>query len=86
MDDESGDSDERDPLEARYANFFQVGYNAFEFVLEFAQANLPDKPRYQTRIVTSPAYAKTFLAIIRESIKRYEQAFGPIPESKEHDS
>ena len=33
----------RKPKEdARYANFFQVGYNAFEFLLEFGQHQGPD--------------------------------------------
>jgi Protein of unknown function (DUF3467) len=86
MDEDPDGPDEREPLEGRYANFFQVGHNAFEFVLEFGQANLPAGARYHTRIVTSPVYAKAFLAIMRESIERYEQAFGPIPESKEQDS
>lgn len=81
MGEDPGGSGERDPLEGRYANFFQVGHNAFEFVLEFGQANLPDRGRYHTRIVTSPAYARAFLAILRSSIVQYEQAFGPIPET-----
>ena len=68
-------------LEGRYANTFQVGYNAFEFVLEFGQGNLPEAARNHTRIVTGPVYAKVFLTILHESVDRYEQAFGPIPES-----
>ena len=68
-------------LEGRYANIFQVGHNAFEFVLEFGQANLAEAARNHTRIVTGPVYAKVFLTILHESVDRYEQAFGPIPES-----
>jgi hypothetical protein len=83
--DDSGGPDGRHPLEGRYANFFQVGHNAFEFVLEFGQANAPDSVRYSTRIITSPAYAKTLLGILRESIDRYEQAFGTIPDSGDKD-
>lgn len=82
MDDDCGDSEEQLPLEGRYANFFQVGHNAFEFVFEFGQANMREAVRYHTRIVTSPAYAKQFLKLMHESIEKYEQAFGAIPDTK----
>ena len=42
-------------LEGRYANHFDVGHNAFEFVIDFGQAYDPaDVCRSHTRIVTSP--------------------------------
>ena len=83
----AGGSDERDPLEGRYANSFQVGHNAFEFVLDFGQASPPDSsPRYHTRIITGPAYAKALLAVMRESIQQYEEAFGTIPDGADQDS
>ena len=83
MDEDPGGSGERDPLEARYANSFQVGHNTFEFILEFGQANPPDgSTRYHTRIITGPVYAKAFLVLMRESVERYEKAFGTIPEDK----
>ncbi|MGH7960198.1 MAG: DUF3467 domain-containing protein [Candidatus Binatia bacterium] len=70
------------PLEGRYANTFQVGYNAFEFVLDFGQVSPGnEEARFYTRIITSPAYAKALLETLRESIARYEQAFGDIPKS-----
>lgn len=40
---------------ARYANYFEIGHNAAEFVLDFGQAYSPAKERrLHTRIVTSP--------------------------------
>ncbi len=66
--------------EGRYANYFNVGHNAFEVVLDFGQFYEGNtQPQMHTRIVTSPAYAKTFLALLRSSIARYEETFGPIP-------
>ena len=62
--------------EGRYANYFKVGHNAFEFVLDFGQLYLESKePRLYTRIVTSPAYAKALLETLRESIVLYERTF-----------
>jgi hypothetical protein len=65
--------------DAAYANFFKVGHNAVEFVLDFGQqySSLED-PRLHTRIVTSPVYAKAFLSLLSVSVERYEEVFGPI--------
>ena len=71
------------PLEGRYANYFAVGHNAFEFVLDFGQFYPEGKEaQLYTRIITSPAYATTLLEILRESIDRYEQTFGVIPKEE----
>jgi hypothetical protein len=72
------------PREGRYANSFQIGHNAFEFLLDFGQVS-PDceEARFHTRIITSPAYAKAFSETLRESIERYERTFGPIPRGGE---
>ena len=66
-------------LEGRYANYFKVGHNAFEFVLDFGQFYQgSEKAELCTRIVTSPVYANAFLETHRESIDRYELTFGAI--------
>ena len=75
----------KDP-EGRYANYFKAGYNAFEVILEFAQFYEGDVgPRVQARIVTSPAYARTFLEVLRDSLERYEAVYGPIVSGKPHE-
>ncbi len=67
------------PLEGRYANFFNVGHNAFEFLLDFGQYySEGEAPQPHTRIITSPIYAKELLQILCEAIDRYEQTFGTI--------
>jgi hypothetical protein len=66
-------------LEGKYANFFKVGHNAFEFVIEFGQYYPEnDQAELYTRIVTSPMYAKTLLQILSEAIDKYEADFGAI--------
>jgi len=66
-------------LEGRYANYFKVGHNAVEFLLDFGQF-YPEAAhaRLHTRIITSPQYAMALLEILRESLDRYVQTFGDI--------
>jgi Protein of unknown function (DUF3467) len=66
--------------EGRYANYMNVGHNAFEVVLDFGQFyEGSTESRMHTRIVTSPVYAKHFLHLLQSSLAQYEQAFGVIP-------
>jgi hypothetical protein len=66
-------------VEGKYANHFQIGHNAFEFVLDFGQLFADDAAeRFHTRIVTSPRHAKEVLTLLRESINEYECSFGSI--------
>ncbi len=70
--------------EGRYANYFKVGHNAFEFLIECSQFYPQnEKEHLHTRIITGPAYAKALLETLRESIERYEQTFGAIIEDEE---
>ena len=70
---------EADQPEGRYANYFTVGHNAFEFVLDFGQFYPEsERARVHTRIVTSPRYAKAFFETLRESMAQYEETFGPL--------
>lgn len=66
-------------LEGRYANYFKVGYNAFEFLLDFGQHySENEEAELYIRIITSPCYAKSLLETLKLSIERYEESFGPI--------
>ena len=69
-----------DGLEGRYSNFFQIGFTAFEFIIDFGQS-YPDghRERINTRVVTNPAYALELLNVLRNSIANYEQTYGAIP-------
>jgi len=66
-------------LEGRYANYFKVGYNALEFLLDFGQFySGMNAPRLHTRVMTNPNYAKALLATLEQSIEQYEEKFGEI--------
>jgi hypothetical protein len=67
------------PLEGRYANYFKVGHNSVEFVLDFGQF-YPENGgvQFHTRIVSIPIYTKAMLQTLGEAIDRYEQTFGAI--------
>ena len=74
-------------LEGRYANYFKIGYNAFEFVIDFGQSfSENDQAELCARIVTGPVYAKDFLETLKSSIDRYQKVFGPIQEVDEESS
>lgn len=71
----------QDRLPSNYSNHLQVGYNAFEFLLEFAQFRENDTDVVNvTAIVTSPAFAKAFSRTLSDTIVSYEQRFGEIPD------
>jgi hypothetical protein len=82
MERKSGCPQDAGHLEGRYANYFEVGYNAFEFLLDFGQHyhgyNLA---KTHTRIITSPGYAKALVETIQNSIAQFELKFGPIKEN-----
>jgi hypothetical protein len=66
-------------LEGKYANYFQVGHNAFEFVVDFGQMYADgQQEQIHTRIVTGPSYEKDFLELLEQSLEQYEEQFGPI--------
>ncbi len=67
------------PTPRQYANYVEVGYNAFEFLLDFAQLYLGNAAaRAGARVVMSPAYAKCFLEVLERSVEEYEKCFGVI--------
>jgi Protein of unknown function (DUF3467) len=74
------DPQENNRLEGRYANYFKVGYNAVEFVLDFGQFYSDNRVmQFHTRVISIPLYAKALLQTLGESIEQYEQMFGAIP-------
>jgi hypothetical protein len=65
----------------RYANYFKVGHNAFEFLFDFGQTyGHGGSAPFHTRIITTPVYAKSLLGLLQDSIDQYEQLFGRIPD------
>jgi hypothetical protein len=63
--------------EARYANFFQIGHNAFEFLIEFGQQE-GDEGGIHTRIYVSPQHARILANLLRDTLREHEGIFGRI--------
>jgi Protein of unknown function (DUF3467) len=65
--------------EGKYANYFEVGHNPFEFYLDFGQYDpTSEKAQFHTRIVTSPAYAKMLGQTLSGSVESFESDYGQI--------
>jgi hypothetical protein len=67
-------------FDGRYANQFRIGFNSYEFVIDFGQEYPPDAERIHTRIVTSPSLARHLSATLDQSLRDYERKFGPMKE------
>ncbi|MGH8532026.1 MAG: DUF3467 domain-containing protein [Gammaproteobacteria bacterium] len=81
---ERGHCQDANQLEGKYANYFKVGHNALEFVIDFGQFYSDNgEVQLHTRIVTNPTYAKAMLATLRESIDKHEREFDAISTSNE---
>ena len=66
-------------IEARYANYFQAGQNAIEFIIDFGQLYSDETvPFLHTRIITSPTYAKTLVRLLEDSLAQHEAQFGKL--------
>lgn len=67
------------PLLAKYANWFNIGHNNYEFLFDFGQFHGGDaEPMVHTRIIAGPAYAKALARLLNDSVDQYESAFGRI--------
>ncbi len=71
-------SGRREP-EGKYANHFRIGYNAFEFLVDFGQFyDGNDDARVHTRVITSPVYVLELMEMLLDAIREYEKAYGEI--------
>jgi hypothetical protein len=65
-------------IEGKYANYFQIGQNAIEFIFEFGQLYSDETvPLLHTRIVTSPSYAQDLLVLLKDALAEREAHYGP---------
>ena len=66
-------------IEGRYANYFQIGQNAIEFIIEFGQMYESEaSPLIHTRIITTPGYVKELLDLLQKSLGEYEARLGRV--------
>jgi len=65
--------------EGVYSNLVLVAHSPSEFVIDFARI-LPGPPKGQvhTRIIMTPAHAKSLLAALQDNLSKFERNFGPI--------
>ena len=56
----------------RYANFFQIGHNAFEFLIEFGEQD----GDIHTRIYVSPQHARILSNLLLDALHQHERMFG----------
>ena len=64
-------------LEGKYANYFAVGYNAYEFIFDFGQCYSDnEEAELSLRVVTSPFHAREFLRTLKKSIEEYDESYG----------
>jgi hypothetical protein len=67
--------------EARYADYFEMGYEPCVLKLFFGQQSGDEsEQRLATGLVMSPAFAKAFLRHLQAQLTLYEADFGPIPD------
>jgi hypothetical protein len=68
----------RKKIKGHYVNYFEIGHNAFEFVLNFSQFYPEsDETKHCARIIISPGCAKELFIILGESIEQYIENFEP---------
>ena len=67
-----------------YVNYFEVGQNPYEFLLELGQYRPGQSGDggsilIHTRIATAPSYAKLLSGLLERAVREHEQANGTIP-------
>ena len=79
----SSKSNAPSPPKGFYANYFEVGHTAFEFVIDFGQSYADKESACHTRIVTSPVYARLLQATLSKSLEEYAVRFGSCAEQSD---
>lgn len=77
MDAQPPEIDKSELRKWEYANYFEVGHNAFEFFFHFGQGD--DRVKIYTRIATNPIAARQLFELLQGALDKYAQDFGPIP-------
>lgn len=76
----------RRSLIAGYANYFEVGHNAFEFLIDFGQVDPQSGDvNFSSRIAVGPAQAKIFASLMEDAVRQFEDQHGAIPDLDDDD-
>jgi hypothetical protein len=68
-------------LKGVYANNLLIAHSKEEFMLDFLLIH-PPKGLLVNRTIVSPQHFKRMVVAMQENLKKYEDSFGRIPESK----
>ena len=70
------------PNMARYSNYFEIGHNSYEFLIDFGQFQ-PEAANVMlhTRIIFGPTHAKLLQHMLQDAVRRYEAENGVIPKA-----
>jgi hypothetical protein len=63
-----------------YSNYFRVGFNSTEFLLDFGRHFEDREERLYQRIITTPGDAREISRLLTEALRNYESKFGAIRE------
>jgi hypothetical protein len=73
------DVDRSNRGEGRYANYAEIGHNAYEFVFDFGQVWLDGDPAMvYVRVVTNPETAQRLYGALDNALSAYRTTFGVI--------
>ncbi len=68
-------------LKGSYSNLMQILHTKEEFILDFFLAS-PPQGVLASRVIMSPGHLKRMAKALEENVKKYEDKFGKIEESK----
>jgi hypothetical protein len=81
--DNGDEAAERKPTGVWYANVFDVGHNAYEFMLDCGRDGSEDEAvRLWLRVIASPANARVLFRLLGISLLQYADRFGPIDDDE----
>ena len=86
MTDRSPPERDHQRLVAGYANYFEVGHNAFEFLIDFGQID-PQRGAIliNSRLAVGPTHAKLLARLLARSVTEHEAEFGAIADIRDDD-
>lgn len=67
-------------LKGRYSNLLRISHSREEFILDFINL-VPPQGIVTSRVVTSPGHLKRIVRALSANLERFEEAYGPIPET-----
>ena len=78
-------SDNRDE-NMNYSNYFEIGFNGYAFIFEFAMVTSSGAGRCVSRVVMNPPDAEQFSELLAEAVDQHINRYGPIKRVAVQDS